>query len=70
MDKIFARVIGMTIIKAAGPYWAAPLHPSVLHVSQKSALSEPIMHASSASGSVCAHDLNTSFVANEQKKRN
>lgn len=37
-NKILARATGMITSRAIGPYWAAPLHPSVEQVSQNSVL--------------------------------
>lgn len=37
-NKILATSTGMATSRAIGPYWAAPLHPSVEQVSQNSVL--------------------------------
>lgn len=37
-NKILATATGIATSRAIGPYWAAPLHPSVEQVSQNSVL--------------------------------
>lgn len=61
-------IAGMAIIIAIGPYWAAPLHPSVSQISHVPESCAPCWHTSVAAALLSAHFRASAPVAKKKEE--
>lgn len=74
-NKILATATGIATSRAIGPYWAAPLHPSVEQVSQNSVLMYDgvLLFRHSSFGAFTfsqKHDREMTYLSLTEKKQN